>query len=286
MRSYSSLVSTMLGAHPQLYALPELNPFVAETVGELLHASRLLRPSAVHGLLRTLAELEEGKQTEQSIERARRWLNEHQRLPMHSLMQQISERVQPRVIIEKSPSTAMRQSFLQRLQRDFPQARMIHLTRHPRPTCVSIHRIADRRESAVILRKEIAADPERLWARAHRNILEAVGALPSGNCIRLRGEDFLGDHRYWLQQLSEWLDIEITPQDLDAIEHPEQSPYASIGPSNARFGNDPNFLRQPAFMPRTIEPASLEGPLPWRHEHERNGFSQHTKAIARRLGYQ
>lgn len=278
----------MLGGHSQLYTLPELNPFVAETVGEFLQAAMLLRPSAVHGLLRTLAELEEGKQTEQSIERARGWLNDHQRLPMRSLLQQMSERVQPKILIEKSPSTAMRSSFLQRMRRDFPQARVIHLTRHPRPTCASIQRMIDQRDSSVMLRTGVPVDPERLWVRGHRNILDAVSSLHSGHVIRLRGEDFLSDHRFWLQQLGEWLDIEMTPQDIAAIEHPEQSPYACIGPSNARFGNDPNFLRQPRFVPRAIEPASLEGALPWRGDHgtERNGFSQHTKAIARRLGYQ
>ena len=51
-RSFSSVVCGMIGSHPEMFALPELNLFCADTVGELLEmASRPGKRNIRHGLL-------------------------------------------------------------------------------------------------------------------------------------------------------------------------------------------------------------------------------------------
>jgi hypothetical protein len=65
--------------------------------------------------------------------------------------------------------------------------------------------------------------------------------------------------------------------------HPEESPFARIGPFGAYLGDEPEFLRDPAFRVDTVATASLEGPLPWRSD--RSGFEPEVIERARALGY-
>lgn len=85
--------------------------------------------------------------------------------------------------------------------------------------------------------------------------------------------------------MCEWLGLDCTEDDLEAMLHPEDSPYAFVGPDNAPFGNDVNFLEDPHFVRRKIPEARLEGPLDWKMDGRKNGFSKETIRLARQLGY-
>lgn len=283
MRSYSSLVSTMLGQHPQLYGLPELNLFAAQQLQDLLGFSKKVRPNTLHGLLRTVAELEFGNQSAASIQRAAAWLKQRARWSGARMLQHIARRVAPRACIEKSPSTVLRPEFIQNAYRTAPQAHFLHLVRHPRATCNSLHRLVTETDR-LAGRQERELDPEQVWLDTNRNILEFMDTLPPGQGIRIRGEDLLGEPDVYLPQLCQWMGVRDDEAALEAMRHPEQSPYASIGPPAARFGNDPNFLRNPTFTPREIPEQSLEGALEWT-PGDTSGFSADTIRIARRLGY-
>jgi len=69
-RSFTSLISTMLGQHPRMYGFPELNLFMAETMDEFWRGTdgdgerkSTFWPVMRHGLLRTVAQLYAGEQT-------------------------------------------------------------------------------------------------------------------------------------------------------------------------------------------------------------------------------
>lgn len=70
---------------------------------------------------------------------------------------------------------------------------------------------------------------------------------------------------------------------MTAMLHPEDSPYACLGPFGAHLGNDINFLRSPAFRPGGVASPGLTGPLPWRRDG--HGFRDEVLALARTLGY-
>src|ERR1700733_3323700 len=80
-RSYSSVISMMLGQHPDLVGLPELKLFAYPTVGEL-EASLphfWIERGVMHrspGLVRTVAEFVFGDQSVGSLNQARNWLEE------------------------------------------------------------------------------------------------------------------------------------------------------------------------------------------------------------------
>jgi hypothetical protein len=103
--------------------------------------------------------------------------------------------------------------------------------------------------------------------------------------MRLKGESFLQDLPTYLPQICEWLGVSGDAAAIEAMKHPERSPYARPGPPNAPRGNDPNFLQHPELdfdrLARIEEP-SLHGELSWRPGEV---FDKSTVKLARRFGY-
>lgn len=273
MRSFSSLVCAMLGQHPEAYGLPELNLFVADDVGGVIRYYAR-RPHGLHGLLRTIAQLEFGGQDEATIEQARSWIEARAGWTGARLFEHVREAVAPRLCIDKSPVTVRDPAFLARLHRAYPDAGHLHLTRHPAPVGDSIRRLHEKADQARGTNLSGTVDPERVWLTTNRNIVAFTRGLPLGQAMHVQGEMLLGDLGTWLPQICEWLGLSTAPEALAAVEHPERSPYACPGPANAALGNDPNFLEHPAFDRRPIPPASLDG------------FSRPTLKLARELGYE
>lgn len=258
-RSFSSVACGMLGQHPQLYGVPELNLFVADTVDLWFdhHTRRLKRPQGTHGLLRTLAQLHESKQTEDSIQRAWQWLAQRRDWSTARLWSYLEGRVAPRILVDKSPMTVLNADFIERLYRYLPDAQFLHLTRHPVATAKSLAEILSNSESSA-QRTKPSVDPFDLWCRAHGNILDFCSVLPTGQSLRLRGELLLEDPDLYLPQICQWLGIRDDASAIAAAKHPELSPYACIGPPNARLGNDNKFLTSPELRPAHFKTPSVE----------------------------
>ena len=64
-----------------------------------------------------------------------------------------------------------------------------------------------------------------------------------------------------LKDVATWLGIRTDAEAIEAMKHPERSPFASYGPSNARFGNDPGYLEQPELREFKRTDLSMEGTL-------------------------
>jgi hypothetical protein len=287
-RSFTSVACHMLGQHPGLYGMPELNLFVAETIQE--RAGALGRPFQNSGLLRAVAQLVAGEQTVQTVELARRWVEARSACSGVSVFHELGVRAEPRRLVEKSPLTVQRADRLQRLRRVFPYARYVHLLRHPRPQGESLWKLggipAARRLDAL----DYSIDPpvvdmQRAWYSMHMTIATFLDGIPREQWIRVRGEDLLADPDTWLARLAQWLELPAGRADVEAMKHPERSPFACFGPPNAPFGNDPDFLRSPALRTdrKPAVPASLDGPLPWRDDGVT--FSREVVDLAHDFGY-
>lgn len=283
MRSYSSLVSSMLGQHPDLYCLPEVNPFIANTLGGAINLLQLVRKRTLDGLYRAVAEIEFGAQTEQSLADARHWVSERSDWTATELMDYLGAKLAPAQLIEKSPSTVLQPARLARAIELFPQANFLHLTRHPISTTASIAKITNYGQGLVGPARAPGRDPETLWHRINGTITDAVGQIAPGRFMSIRGEDVLTDPDRYLTQICDWLGISTKPDDLEAMRHPERGPYAMIGPDSAPFGNDPNFLKNPVYAARDIELPPLSAPLDWAGDGRR--LRPETMALACQLGY-
>lgn len=284
-RSYTSVVGGMLGQHPQAYGLPEVNLSQADTLGDLWDARPLMKnfaASGMSGLLRLLAELHEGTQTEEAVVRARRWILRRLHWPTGRVLAHIQEAVGPdRMLIDKSPRNTIRVDNMRRLLRICPDASFLHLTRHPRTQSRSLVDLM----KATGLGDSAPDTPERTWLRAQTNILEFAAGLATGQYMRIKGETLLRQPHFYLGQICDWLDLDAGPDSIEAMLHPETSPYACFGPPSAPFGNDPNFLEQPVLdfdrLARIKEPP-LEGDLEWQLDAR---MEQPVKRLARQFGY-
>jgi Sulfotransferase family len=302
--SLASYVCAMLGQHPQMQALPETHLFLAETITDWWEICAKSSFNMAHGLWRAIAEIYFGGQAESQIAMAAAWLR--RRLPFSTgyILELIAERVYPRMLVEKSPSIVFHPATMQRVLRMFPQARFIHLLQHPQAhgeavvsaiqDALAHHLPVPRwlRQLACFSADEAdensqehpELDPQQAWHALHRNIGEFFEKVPEDRKLFIRAEDVLGTPDLTLSSIVEWLGLRNDPEALDAMKHPERSPFACFGPPGARFGDSPSFLRSPTLPPPAPEAARLETPLSWRADGE--GLSPAVQALARRFGYE
>jgi hypothetical protein len=301
-RSFTSVVCAMLGQHPQMYGLPETNLLCAETVGARLEgAAHSTHRGIMHGLLRAVAQLVYGEQTEATIREARRWLEARAEFPTELLFQCLMEQVTPRRVVEKSPSMVNNPACLRRIDQKFPRARFIHLARHPRGHGDSVLKAIDDRELRTplaptnwlmriasyrppdALEETGVLDPQHWWYARNRDIREFLATIPADRHLRVRGEDLLSDPDTHLRAIVSWLGLSTDDEAMEAMKHPERSPYAFLGPTGARFGNDRYFLEQPSLRPERAKVHALDGVLTWRDDGQ--GFMPAVKALAMEFGY-
>lgn len=278
MRSYSSLICTMLGQHPDLYGLPEINLSVADDISGVL-AFYQRRAHGLHGLVRVVAQLQAGAQTDASVTEAAAWIEARRDWPVGQMLAWIQDQVAPRRIVDKSPVTVRSVAMMQRLHAMCPEAQFLHITRQPAAVCRSInvlHAALDA-QNQTSLRTRV--DAEQVWTSGNANILAFKETLAPGVCLTLQGEAFLADFATYAPQVCDWLGIASDAAALTAMLNPQASPYACLGPDAARYGNDPNFLEHPDFTPRPIVIEDVEdgmGGVP---------FKPATRKLARLLGY-
>jgi hypothetical protein len=302
-RSFTSVVCAMLGQHPQLYGLPETNLLCAETVGmRLARAELSTHRSILHGLLRAVAQLQFGEQTATTVRLAREWLEARGEFPTELLFQYLMERVAPRAVIEKSPSMVT-DACLRRIDEKFPTARFMHLVRHPRghgdsvlkaiadleqrgplpPTNWLLKVAAYRPDGSNVDAGDSTRDPQYWWYARNLAIQDFLRAIPADRQLRVRGEDVLNDPDTYLRTIASWLGVRTDDAAIEAMQHPENSPYAFMGPRGARFGNDRYFLERPALRPRRARVEGLGEPLDW--GNGTHGLTSEVKALATDFGY-
>lgn len=296
-RSFTSVVCGVIGQHPELYGTPELNLFQAPTVDEFWTGRRedgtlrtpFWRIMRHDGILRAVAQLYAGEQTIDTIEMSRRWLIVRAKKSTAEAHREICAKVGSRILLDKSPAYARRREYLHRIVAAFPDARFIHLVRHPRGQCESVLKAENGRLTAFFMGAvdrtgpEPVIDPQVVWRDAHYEILKFLAELPRGRSLRIIGEDFMNDIEGGAREVCHWLGVSESAGAIDEMKHPERSPFACIGPANARLGNDPNFLQSPALRPSRIAPPLLAGPLSWREDG--GGFSPEVVKLARYFGY-
>jgi hypothetical protein len=277
----------MIGQHPVLAGLPELKLFCYPTIGELeASLSRFwLDRGVTHrspGVVRAIAQLEFGDQTLASLESARQWLQDRSHWSGADVLDVLMERLSPRDAVEKSPENVESDAALMRLASAYPGARYLHLTRHPVTTQRSVKEHLNR----VVPGYSMPGEPmsgTASWVETHCRIMRFTAILPKHRYLRVRAEDVLNDTRAQLQSIAAWLGIEPDERAIEAMAHPEASPFAGLGPAGSGMtgGNDPSFLRDP--IPRPVEVVrTLEPPPGWVGNAS---LWRMTLDVAKRLGY-
>src|ERR1017187_6390827 len=147
-RSYSSVVATMIGQHPQCASMPELKLFAYPTIGELeASLPRFWSDRGIThrspGLVRAVAQLKFNNQQAESLASARTWLRDRSDWEGSQVLDSLLEVLMPRTAVEKSPENVATNDALNRLASAYPNARYVHLPRHPVTTQRSLEQHLD-----------------------------------------------------------------------------------------------------------------------------------------------
>jgi hypothetical protein len=290
-RSYTSLMNAMLGQHPQCFGLPELCLFNVDRLMDLwISRSDEMGAEAKtrHGLLRAVAEIYAGEQTMDTVDMAAHWCAARQHRSTASVYQELVEKIDPLVAVEKSPAYTIDIKRMLAIHQAFPDARFLHLTRHPVGQCKSVMSLYEgtfalRVNSIEFLEDRAIIEPQFAWHDCNVNILNFLDTVPREQQLRIRGEDLMSDPPQYLGQVCRWLGLRDDRFAVDQMMHPERSPFACFGPLNALFGNDPNFLAGPTFRPHKVKVPPLNKPVPWRPDGL--GLKPEVVALAREFGY-
>ena len=136
----------MLGQHPQMYGVPELELFAAETVREWWE---LCAGGDIPASPRRIARgcpVVLWEQTAETVKLARGWLRRRTHFTTGYLLETLAEKVAPRIVVDKSTSNVYQPKSLRRAAQMFPGARFIHLVRHPRGHGESVLKFLRERE--------------------------------------------------------------------------------------------------------------------------------------------
>jgi hypothetical protein len=246
-----------------------------------------------------------GEQTEASVKLARGWLRRRSHFSTGFIFEILAERVYPLIPVEKSPEVVSDIKSLERMYRFFPQARFIHLLRHPRGHGESnirvLKRLAEQGQAPPrwmispgvnnLTRGAVeggkptgeVVDPQWGWYLHNSNILKFLESVPDKQKMWIQGEQVLSDPDQSMQRIAHWMNLRTDPEAIGQMVHPERSPYAFMGPPGARFGNSRFFISDPVLRPDRVKPQSLKGPLSWREDGQ--GFLPKVKRLAGKFGY-
>lgn len=288
-RSFTSLLCAMLGQNPCAYGVPELNLFIADTVEALILECAGLKQIQLHGLLRTVAQLYAGEQSLPAIDMARRWIARRLAWSTADIYRELCRKAAPLRIVDKSPAYSGKRSMLDTIYATFPDARFLHLIRNPRTQGESMMDVGSGLMAILVNSIDYGTDPPTVdpqisWFDMQRTILGFLDTVPEKQVMRLRGEDALKDPRQTLPEIARWAGLADDAAATEAMMHPEESPFAHLGPFGAHLGNDINFLRSPAYRPGGVRNPPLRGPLPWRPDGA--GLREDVIDLAEALGYE
>ncbi len=290
-RSFTSVINAMLGQHPQMFGFPELNLF---NVAKLKHLWKRVsddiggESNLRNGLLRAVAEIYAGEQTPATITMAIHWAAARENQDSGDTYKELVAKIDPLIAVEKSPAYTLAMDRMVRILKTFPDARFIHLIRHPIPQCESVMKLGDGIFALFVNALEYQEnraiiDPQIAWHDININILNFLSMVPEGQQMRLRGEELMEHPRQHLKTICRWLEIRDDDDAIEEMMHPEQSPFACFGPITALFGNDPNFLRRPTFRQHTPKKPPLNDPVSWRDDGK--GLRPEVINLAQEFGY-
>lgn len=274
-RSGTTLLRVLLGGHPQLFAPPELELLSFNTLAERKHAFSGAFGFWLEGLLRAIMEIK-GCGAEEAVSIMREL--EARDLSTKEFYGLMQEWIGDRKLVDKTPSYALQTNIMKRAEVEFENALYIHLLRHPRGMIRSFEEAKlDQiffRYAHPFSRRELA---ELIWTISHQNILEFLEAVPIGRQHQLKFEDLVSRPRESLEQLCNFLGVELHPDMLQPYKDGVQRMTDGIHAESRMLG-DVKFHSH-----KGIEASVAER---WKEDADPDNLAEETQAVAARLGYE
>ena len=240
-RSGSTLFRVMLAGHPHLCAPPELGVLWYDTMGDW-HRS-LTDPDyghgfhwAAQGLQWTLSEL-----MGVDGDTAKAFMDDliADNTPIEDVYDKLQHLVQPRVLIDKSPSYGMSLTTLRRAEDLFSGAKYVHLVRHPYSMIESFVRIRLDRLFAPVIYGTEDVDPhvvaEKVWVTCNGNVRALLEQVDPARHHTIRYEDLVSNPEQTMRRLCDFLEIPFDRSVIQPYDDKRERMITGIG--------DPNILQ-------------------------------------------
>lgn len=287
--SGSAWTAGCLHQHPQLFALPQLDLLLADTVGDALKVFELGQGTHGQGLRRAVAYLIFERQDDRGITQANNWLTQRADWTCKRLIEELAQAVAPRRLVIPDDDAALRPVAYKRLVEISPTPTLLHLTRHPWSHGVLLHQWSREHVFIPLDYKDHSfipplVEPQLPWFAANQNLMTWRRQWPERQSLQLRSEDVESGESHVWQTLCQWLDIDSSTDIAQAMSHPQNWLFAHPGPTLAPAGLDAEA--QTKFSGKTLALADqlrLDAVLPWRTDGQ--GFDAQVLELAGQLGY-
>ncbi len=274
-RSGTTLLRVMLAGHPDLFACNELQLLHFETLAEREEAYQGKFALWSEGLVRAVMELNHCEADE-----AKLLLHNFARHGMttREMFEQMQEWVGDRLIVDKSPSYALDAEALEKALADFPNARFIHLVRHPYSMVKSFEKY--HMDQVLYLHPhDFAAQQlgELVWLESQTTTTNFLKNVPKNQQFRMVYEDLVQNPEAVMHAMCETLEIPFHEGLLDPYKDLDKKMTDGIHKDSRSMG-DTNFDQK-----EKIEAKKAED---WKGVLKDNFLCDATWEIAQTLGYQ
>lgn len=279
-RSGTTLLRVMLAGHPELFACNELQLFHFETLQERNKAYSGRFSLWSEGLIRAVMQLrsldadqakllllqlaDQGMTTSGMVHTLYGWLNS---LPGAGF----------RNIVDKSPSYALDPAALEKALADFPNARFIHLVRHPYSMVRSFEKYHI--DQVLYLRDNDYSSRqlgELVWLHSHRNVLNFLKKVPADRQFRMSYEELVKNPESVMRQMCQAVGLPFHPDLLRPYQNLDKKMTSGIYHESRSMG-DTHFDQK-----KKIDPEKAED---WKGVLKDNFLSEKTWELAQELNY-
>ena len=268
-RSGSTLFRVMLGAHPQLFAPPELNLLSFSTLEERKEACAGRYAFLLEGLIRTIVQIKGC-----SPDEAQKIIADYeaQHMSTQQLYRILQDGLPDQILVERSTSYGLDIETLKQAETHFDQPRYIHLMRHPYGMIRSFEGVRfDRiffRGNHPFTARQLG---ELLWVVYHQNISEFLKEIPTDRQLQVKFEDLVQQSKPVLERVCRLLDLPFHPGMLD----PYQDKAARMADGQA--SEDPKFYQHEEIDPTVADT--------WKTTYSYDFLGDPTRELAAELGY-
>jgi amino acid adenylation domain-containing protein len=274
-RSGTTLFRTMLAGHPGLFAASELQLLMFNDLLERRNAFSGKWQVWLEGTIRAIMEI---KKVDADTARAMMAEFEEQKMTTKAFYRQLQSWLNGRMLVDKTPQYALDLQCLYKAEREFENARYVHLIRHPYAAIrsfesVHMHQIMYLKEHHF---PELLLG-ELIWLVSHQNIMKFLDTVPQERKLAIWYEDLVRNPEQTVQNMCRHFGIDYHPDMANPYKDMHKRMVDGIYKDSRPMG-DLRMLAQQKVNPKLADR--------WRGVLTDNFLSEQTWDIASRLGYE
>jgi len=274
-RCGSTLTRVLLGGHPSLFAPPELQLLLFDTLADrssFFEGGRLA--FYLEGAVRAVMEAEALDFNDASIALGDMARSGASTLDLYHRLQ---DAVAPALLVDKTASYVLDEAALRGAERDFEEPFYIHLVRDPVAMIASF--IETRQDQVFFLYEHdftVRQLAELVWLVGNRNVLNFLNGIPDRRHARLHYEDLITRPAEELERLCGAMGLPFVPAMAQAYDQRSRRMTDPARPGSLMVGDLKFHQRAQIDQRSAVNPARevAVGPL-----------SEPTRALAAELGY-